>query len=44
MTTRARCPGRIGSVSRFNEAGVLARVTVEFVDPWDAESDGGDDR
>ena len=29
-------------IGEFDEAGVLARVTVEFVDPWDDESDGDD--
>lgn len=29
-------------IGEFDEAGELARVTVEFVDPWDEESDGDD--
>jgi hypothetical protein len=29
-------------IGEFDEAGVLARVTVEFVDPWDEDQDGDD--
>jgi hypothetical protein len=35
--------GRYPVIGEFDEAGVLASVTVEFVDPWDAESDEDDD-
>ena len=34
--------GTFPVIGEFDEAGVLARVTVEFVDPWEDESDGDD--